>query len=230
LRSIPSLNNLNSIYHLNSERENGNMKIHELTSSQSEAMSRNSVQEDPRDELAGIANLMLHLVGEDTKREGLLDTPKRFAKALRFLTSGYETSVRDAVGNAVFQEPGSELVLIRDIEFFSLCEHHMLPFFGKAHVAYIPDGRVIGLSKIPRIVDIYARRLQVQERLTREIAQEIERILTPKGVMVHIEASHLCMMMRGVEKQKSATITKATRGAFEKDANLRAEVMSLLRG
>jgi GTP cyclohydrolase I len=181
------------------------------------------------DDLSKIAGLMLHLVGENPNREGLLDTPKRFAKALRFLTSGYETSVRDAVGSAVFNEPGSELVLVRDIEFFSLCEHHMLPFFGKAHVAYIPDGRVIGLSKIPRIVDIYARRLQVQERLTREIAQEIERILKPKGVMVHIEASHLCMMMRGVEKQKSSTITKATLGAFEKDATLRAEFLSLLK-
>ncbi|MFL5813317.1 MAG: GTP cyclohydrolase I FolE [Bdellovibrionia bacterium] len=203
------------------------MKIQESTCSHSQLLS-----EEPAaggDELSKIAGLMLHLVGENPKREGLLDTPKRFAKALRFLTSGYETSVRDAVGSAVFNEPGSELVLVRDIEFFSLCEHHMLPFFGKAHVAYIPDGRVIGLSKIPRIVDIYARRLQVQERLTREIAQEIDRILKPKGVMVHIEASHMCMMMRGVEKQNSSTITKATIGAFEKDATLRAEFLSLLK-
>jgi GTP cyclohydrolase I len=202
------------------------MKIQESTCSHTQLLS-----EEPSagDDLSKLAGRMLHLIGENPSREGLLDTPKRFAKALRFLTSGYETSMRDAVGSAVFNEPGSELVLVRDIEFFSLCEHHMLPFFGKAHVAYIPDGRVIGLSKIPRIVDIYARRLQVQERLTREIAQEIDRILKPKGVMVHIEASHMCMMMRGVEKQKSTTLTKATIGAFEKDATLRAEFLSLLK-
>jgi GTP cyclohydrolase I len=205
------------------------MKIQELMSHAIDLSSVDNACDETRDELSKIAGLMLHLVGEDPSREGLLNTPKRFAKALRFLTSGYETSVKDAVGSAVFNEPGSELVLVRDIEFFSLCEHHMLPFFGKAHVAYIPDGKVIGLSKIPRIVDIYARRLQVQERLTREIAQEIERILKPKGVMVQIEASHMCMMMRGVEKQKSSTITKATRGAFEKDAALRAEFLSLLK-
>lgn len=187
-------------------------------------------QEATQEELVQVAGRMLELIGENPKREGLLDTPKRFSKALQFLTSGYETDVKKAVGKAVFNEPGSELVLIRDIEFFSLCEHHMLPFFGKAHVAYVPDGKVIGLSKIPRIVDIFARRLQVQERLTREIAQEINQILKPKGVMVHIEASHMCMMMRGVEKQKSATITKATLGAFEKDATLRAEFLSAIKG
>jgi GTP cyclohydrolase I len=192
--------------------------------------SKNKSPEATHEELASVAGRMLELIGENPKREGLLDTPKRFSKALSFLTSGYEADVKKIVGNAVFNEPGSELVLIRDIEFFSLCEHHMLPFFGKAHVAYVPNGKVIGLSKIPRIVDIYARRLQVQERLTREIAQELDQILKPKGVMVHIEASHLCMMMRGVEKQKSATITKATLGVFEKDATLRAEFLSAIKG
>jgi len=205
------------------------MKVTHDTHADELQMSLDQSGSFPKDGLAELAGRMLKLIGEDPCREGLLDTPKRFAKALRFLTSGYETSVKETVGKAVFHEPGSELVLIRDIEFFSLCEHHMLPFFGKAHVAYVPDGRVIGLSKIPRIVDIFARRLQVQERLTREIAQEIDKILKPKGVMVYIEASHLCMMMRGVEKQQSATITKSTLGAFEKDANLRAELLSLLK-
>lgn len=158
-----------------------------------------------------------------------MDTPERFAKALSFLTSGSAADVDEIVGDALFDEPSGELVFVRDIEFFSLCEHHMLPFFGKAHVAYIPDGKVIGLSKIPRIVDVFARRLQVQERLTHEIAKEIERVLRPKGVAVITEASHLCMMMRGVEKQSSTTITKTTLGEFSSDSNVRAELISLLK-
>jgi GTP cyclohydrolase I len=182
-----------------------------------------------RDALAEVAQRMLASIGEDPSREGLLDTPNRFARALRFLTSGYEANTRKLIGKAIFNERASELVLVRDIEFFSLCEHHMLPFFGKAHVAYVPDGKVIGLSKIPRIVDVFARRLQVQERLTRQIAEELDQLLKPKGVAVFIEASHLCMMMRGVEKQQCATITKAMMGSFANDAGLRSELLSLLK-
>lgn len=185
---------------------------------------------DQQTKIKVFAKQMLHLIGENPERQGLLNTPERFAKALSFLTSGYSANVEQIVGDAVFDEPSGELVVIRDIEFFSLCEHHMLPFFGKIHVAYVPDGKVIGLSKIPRIVDVFSRRLQVQERLTREIAEEIDKVLRPKGVAVIAEASHLCMMMRGVEKQNSATITKATLGALADDPNLRAELLTLLKG
>jgi GTP cyclohydrolase I len=179
--------------------------------------------------LTEMAARLLDLVGENPGRQGLRDTPERFAKAISFLTSGYETDIKALVGDAIFDEPSGELVFIRDIEFFSLCEHHMLPFFGKAHVAYIPNGKVIGLSKIPRLVDALARRLQVQERLTHEIAQEVQKLLQPKGVAVILEASHLCMMMRGVEKQGSATVTKATLGRLAEDAYARAELLALLR-
>jgi GTP cyclohydrolase I len=184
---------------------------------------------DPEQELKAVAEKLLLLIKEDPTRQGLLNTPKRFSKAMTYLSSGYGTDIQKLVGDAIFDEPNSELVFIKDIEFYSLCEHHMLPFFGKVHVAYIPDGKVIGLSKIPRIVDVFARRLQVQERLTREIALEIEKWLKPKGVAVIVEASHLCMMMRGIEKQNSTTITKATRGEFEKDHSLRSELMTLLQ-
>lgn len=180
-------------------------------------------------QLERVASQLLTLVGEDPERQGLLNTPKRYAKALHFLTSGYQTDTRAIVGDAIFDEPSGDLVLVRDIEFFSMCEHHMLPFFGKAHVAYVPNGKVIGLSKIPRIFDVFARRLQVQERLTQEVAQELQRLLNPKGVMVIVEASHLCMMMRGVEKQNSATLTKATLGSFARDSKLRMELLTLLK-
>lgn len=182
-----------------------------------------------QEELMKIGARMLNLIGENATRQGLVNTPKRFGKSLSFLTSGYETDTKDLVGEAIFDEPSGELVLIRDIEFYSLCEHHMLPFFGKVHVAYVPNGKVIGLSKIPRIVDAFARRLQVQERLTNEIAQDLQRLLNPKGVAVIIEASHLCMMMRGVQKQNTTTTTKATLGALAQDPNLRAELLTLLR-
>lgn len=184
---------------------------------------------ESRENLEGFAKKMLHHIGEDLDRQGLADTPKRFAKAMRFLTSGYSQSTKELLGEAIFEENGGEMVLIKDIEFYSLCEHHLLPFFGKAHVAYIPDGRVIGLSKIPRIVDVFSRRLQVQERLTQEIAEEINHLLKPKGVAVVLEASHLCMMMRGVEKQKSTTITKSTLGDLSTDQNLRREFLTLLK-
>jgi GTP cyclohydrolase I len=172
----------------------------------------------------------LELLGEDPKREGLAETPKRYAKAMEFLTSGYEKSVDQIVGKALFDAESSELVIVRDIELFSLCEHHLLPFYGKAHVAYIPNGKIIGLSKIPRIIDVFSRRLQVQERLTRQVSSELMRVLNPLGVAVIIEANHLCMMMRGVEKQSSYTITSSMLGAFRDDAKTRKEVLHLLGG
>jgi GTP cyclohydrolase I len=173
---------------------------------------------------------ILGLLGENPEREGLLKTPERYAKAMEFLTSGYNRDIDALVGKALFKEDSSEIVIVRDIELFSLCEHHLLPFSGKAHVAYIPRGKIIGLSKIPRIIDAFARRLQVQERLTTQVADELERILTPEGVAVVIECTHLCMMMRGVEKQNSYTITSAMRGAFRDDPTTRKELMSLLGG
>lgn len=184
---------------------------------------------DQQGELSTLTTRLLRLIGEDPQRPGLRDTPERFAKAFTFLTSGASANVDEIVGDALFDEPSGDLVFVRDIEFFSLCEHHMLPFFGRAHVAYVPGGKVIGLSKIPRIVDVFARRLQVQEKLTHQIAKEIERVLKPKGVAVIIEASHLCMMMRGVEKQSSTTITKTTLGDFSTDPGMRAELISLLK-
>jgi GTP cyclohydrolase I len=169
----------------------------------------------------------LALIGEDADREGLLKTPERVAKAMRFLTRGYAERMEDVVGDAIFREEHRNMIMVRDIELYSLCEHHMLPFFGRAHVAYIPDGRIVGLSKLPRLVDVFARRLQVQERLTEQIADAIDEVLAPLGVGVVIEAYHLCMMMRGVEKQNSRTITSALRGVFRDDARTREEFLSL---
>ena len=171
---------------------------------------------------------MLAVLGDDPDREGLLDTPMRHSKAMTFLTSGYETDLKKIVGKALFDAESSELVLIRDIELFSLCEHHLLPFHGKAHVAYIPTKKIVGLSKIPRIVDAFARRLQVQERLTTQIADYLVKILNPEGVAVIVDAQHMCMMMRGVEKQNSSTVTSAMRGVFKNDARSRQELLSLL--
>ncbi|HJQ54218.1 MAG TPA: GTP cyclohydrolase I FolE [Gemmatimonadaceae bacterium] len=169
----------------------------------------------------------LELLGEDPQREGLLRTPYRVAHAMKWLTQGYASSAEAVIGSAVFEEEHDNMIMVRDIELYSLCEHHMLPFFGKAHVAYIPNGRIVGLSKIPRIVDVYARRLQVQERLTEQIAEGLCRVLKPSGVGVVIEAYHLCMMMRGVEKQNSKTITSALRGAFREDPKTRDEFLRL---
>ncbi len=171
---------------------------------------------------------ILELLGEDPEREGLLETPKRFEKAMRFLTSGYDLNPKELVGKAVFNESSNGIVIVRDVEFFSLCEHHLLPFFGKAHVAYLPDGKVIGLSKIPRIIDVFARRLQVQERLTHQVAKALDELLKPKGVAVVIEAVHLCMMMRGVEKQRSMTTTSSMQGELLANASLRQEFLALL--
>ncbi|HEX6251705.1 MAG TPA: GTP cyclohydrolase I FolE [Gemmatimonadaceae bacterium] len=169
----------------------------------------------------------LELIGEDPGREGLLKTPARVARSLTWLTQGYEMDVRDVVGDALFEDPHDNMIMVRDIELYSMCEHHLIPFYGRAHVAYIPDGRIVGLSKLPRVVDVFARRLQVQERLTEQIAQALTDILEPKGVGVVVEAYHLCMMMRGVQKQNSRTITSALRGVFRDDAKTRDEFLRL---
>ena len=168
-------------------------------------------------------------LGEDPSREGLLDTPKRVEKALKFLTSGYGADVDATLNNALFSVDYNEMVIVRDIDFYSLCEHHLLPFFGKCHVAYIPQGRVLGLSKIPRLVDIFARRLQIQERLTNQIAQTICQKIDPLGVAVVMEATHLCMSMRGVEKQNSVAATSAMLGVFREDARTRMEFLELIK-
>jgi GTP cyclohydrolase I len=178
-------------------------------------------------EFEEIIRRQLELIGEDPEREGLLKTPSRVAKAMEFLTQGYKSSAEEVVGKGIFKEAHDNMIMVRDIELYSLCEHHMLPFFGKAHVAYIPNGKIVGLSKIPRIVDVYARRLQVQERLTEQIAEGLCRVLNPSGVGVVVEAYHLCMMMRGVEKQNSKTITSALRGAFREDPKTRDEFLRL---
>ncbi len=171
---------------------------------------------------------MLVGLGEDPDREGLVRTPLRFEKAMQYLTRGYNQKLEDLVNDALFTVDYDEMVIVKDIEFYSLCEHHMLPFFGKAHVAYIPDGKVIGLSKIPRIIDMFARRLQVQERLTHQIAEAVQDVIQPKGVGVIIEARHFCMMMRGVEKQSSSTVTSAMLGAF-RAKETRSEFLSLVK-
>src|SRR5574339_821072 len=172
---------------------------------------------------------LLAEIGEDPDREGLLDTPKRVERAMRFLTSGYDADIDKVLNNALFTVEYSEMVIVKDIDFYSLCEHHLLPFFGKCHVAYIPQNKVIGLSKIPRLVDIFSRRLQIQERLSSQIADTIREKITPLGVAVVIEATHLCMSMRGVEKQNSFAVTSAMHGAFRNNARTRMEFLELIK-
>jgi GTP cyclohydrolase I len=172
---------------------------------------------------------LLVRIGEDPNRDGLLNTPERMEKSMAFLTRGYTMDIRNVLHEALFDVDYDEMVIVRDVEFFSMCEHHLLPFFGKAHIAYVPNGKVIGLSKIPRLVDVFARRLQVQERLTTEIADAISDAIEPQGVAVIMEAQHLCMMMRGVEKQHSATVTSAMRGVFKTQLQTRNEFLSLVR-
>jgi GTP cyclohydrolase IA len=183
----------------------------------------------PGEDYAAHVRAQLALLGEEPRREGLIKTPDRVAAAMAWLTRGYDQTAAEVVGDALFTEDHENMVVVRDIEFYSLCEHHLLPFFGTCHVAYIPNGKVVGLSKLPRIVEVFARRLQVQERLTDQVAGAIESVLQPRGVGVVVEASHLCMMMRGVEKQGSKTITSAVRGTFRTDPKTREEFMALVR-
>jgi GTP cyclohydrolase I len=192
--------------------------------------ARLKVMQPKRDEesIASLMNKILQQIGEDTDREGLVRTPERAEKALRFLTSGYETNVQAIINGALFHEKCDEMVVVKDIEFFSMCEHHLLPFFGKMHVAYLPKDKLIGLSKIPRVVDMFARRLQLQERLTQQVAETLQEVLEPRGVGVICEARHFCMMMRGVEKQQSGTVTSAMLGAFRKRKDTRDEFLSLV--
>jgi GTP cyclohydrolase IA len=188
-----------------------------------------SVAPQFQDELSSLVTRLLAGLGEDPAREGLVDTPERVARSLRYLTEGYDLDATDAVGDALFEQEYDEMVLVKDIQFYSLCEHHLLPFFGVAHVAYQPNGRVVGLSKIPRVVDVYAHRLQLQERMTRQVAEGLERVTRPHGAAVVIEARHLCMEMRGVEKVGGQTVTSCMLGCFRDDARTRAEFLELIR-
>ena len=187
-----------------------------------------SKQPNDTTRLENIVRQMLNAIGEDPNREGLAQTPHRVAKSLEFLTSGYNKKIKDELNGAIFNEKYSEMVIVKDIDFFSMCEHHMLPFFGKAHVAYISNGKIMGLSKIPRIVDVFSRRLQVQERMTQQIADTLYESLNPMGVGVVIEARHMCMMMRGVEKQNSIATTSAMLGIFREDEKTRQEFLKLI--
>ena len=180
-------------------------------------------------EFRDLVKNMLMLLGEDPEREGLLNTPARVERSLKFLTQGYKTDVEKLFAGAKFVEPYDEMVLVKEIDFFSLCEHHLVPFFGTCHVAYIPNGRILGLSKIPRVVDAFARRLQVQERLTSQVAEALQEHLQPKGVAVVMEAQHLCVMMRGVEKQNTRMVTSSMLGTFRTDSRTRMEFLSLIR-
>ena len=202
------------------------MSVH-LASAAAFADKEENADGERIEQLREVVRREIELIGEDPEREGLLRTPDRVARALSFLTAGYNQSAKEVVGEGVFAESHQNMIMVRDIELYSMCEHHMLPFFGKAHVAYIPDGKIMGLSKIPRIVDVFARRLQGQERLTEQIAEAICEVLHPRGVGVVIEASHLCMMMRGVQKQNSKTITSALRGLFRSDPRTRDEFLRL---
>jgi len=181
------------------------------------------------DDLAKFYEQMLHRIGEDINRKGLIKTPQRAAESMKFMTQGYKQNIKRILNDAIFDSDSDDIVIVRDIEFYSLCEHHILPFFGKCHVGYIPNGKIIGLSKIPRIVDMYARRLQVQERLTHQIAHALNEALEPLGIAVVMEAQHMCMMIRGVQKQNSKAITSSVLGVFRDDSSTKAEWMSLLQ-
>ncbi|MEE9393118.1 MAG: GTP cyclohydrolase I FolE [Planctomycetota bacterium] len=196
---------------------------------ESSNLSQDTVAGHNQASIEDLTSKLLSKIGEDPEREGLMKTPARVARAWDDLTTGYHANIQEIVNGAIFEEDANEIVLVKDIEIYSLCEHHLLPFYGKCHVAYIPNGRVVGLSKLPRIVDAFARRLQVQERLTTQIANAVNEVLAPQGVAVIIEASHLCMMMRGVQKQNSTTTTSAMLGQFREDPRTRAELLGFLR-
>lgn len=238
MKNAPQDLNGNGLSYLNGNGHNGNGHDngnghhgnghHGVAVLERPAQAKGQEAYDP--EFEAIIEQMLVRLGEDPDRDGLLRTPLRVAKAMDFLTSGYRTELDEVVNDAVFEDDGQEMVIVRDIEFYSLCEHHMLPFYGKMSIAYIPDGKIIGLSKLARITDLFARRLQVQERLTNQIADALVEILQPKGVAVSADAAHFCMMMRGVQKQGSTTLTSAVRGVFKEDEALRREFMQSVRG
>jgi GTP cyclohydrolase IA len=196
-----------------------------MPSSMTEA---NTNMTNQRDSMEAIITDLLTEIGEDPSREGLIKTPERVSRAWRFLTRGYSQDIKDVLNDAVFEEDVDEMVVVRDIDFFSLCEHHLLPFYGRAHVGYIPNGKVVGLSKMPRLVEVFSRRLQLQERMTLQIARSIEETIQPKGVAVVTEAYHMCMMMRGVEKVNTTTVASAMLGRFRSDRRTRSEFMNLI--
>ncbi|GBU06703.1 GTP cyclohydrolase 1 [Bacteroidales bacterium] len=200
-----------------------------MTTEKNINMNHNPEEQKRQEAIASHYLKILELLGEDTSREGLQKTPARVAKAMMFLTKGYKEEANKILSSAIFSEDYKQMVIVKDIDFYSLCEHHLLPFFGKVHVAYIPNGRVTGLSKIPRVVDVFARRLQIQERFTMQIKESIQEALEPLGVMVVVEAQHMCMQMRGIQKQNSITTTSDFTGAFNQ-AKTREEFISLLRG
>jgi len=206
------------------QRRNSDLDVEEPFTRES-----NRLPESDLDKIANVYRELLQGIGEDVGREGLLRTPDRAARALEFLTQGYRQNLDQIINGAVFESRASEIILVKDIELYSLCEHHLLPFIGRAHVAYLPNGKVIGLSKVARIVDVFARRLQIQENLTTQIAESLMRCLEPSGVAVVVEAKHLCMMMRGVEKQNSVMKTSCLLGTFKEDARTRSEFLSLLK-
>jgi GTP cyclohydrolase I len=206
------------------QRRNSDLDVEECFGGE-----RNRLRQKDLDKIAKAYRELLHAIGEDVDREGLQRTPDRAARALEFLTQGYRQDLDQIVNGAVFESSASEIILVKDIELYSLCEHHLLPFIGRAHVAYLPNGKVIGLSKVARIVDVFARRLQIQENLTTQIAESLMNCLEPSGVAVVVEAKHLCMMMRGVEKQNSVMKTSCLLGAFKDDARTRSEFLSLLK-
>jgi GTP cyclohydrolase I len=206
------------------QRRNSDLEVEERFTRE-----RNRLPERDLDRIANAYRELLQAIGEDVDREGLQRSPDRAARALEFLTQGYRQNLDDIINGAVFESSASEIILVKDIELYSLCEHHLLPFIGRAHVAYLPNGKVIGLSKVARIVDVFARRLQIQENLTTQIAESLMRCLEPSGVAVVVEAKHLCMMMRGVEKQNSVMKTSCLLGTFKDDARTRSEFLSLLK-
>ncbi len=205
------------------------MPDNDFDTSERLTLKRNRLAQDRVQAMERVFGELLDAVGEDRNRQGLLKTPGRAARSFEFLTQGYRQTVDEVVNDAIFDSDASEIVMVKDIELYSMCEHHLLPFIGKAHVAYIPDGKVIGLSKVARIVDVFARRLQIQEQLTTQVADALMHALHPLGVAVVIEAKHLCMMMRGVEKQNSVMITSCLLGSFKEDARTRSEFLSLLK-